>query len=201
MKHTWLKGFVLLCCLEVGCSTERSRLEADETARLAPGQTREEVRSILGVPRRSERDSVGRSLDIFWMVLPRGRASANLKDHNRTWTVRSAFVVYDPQGRVEKVTRYTGQSKGYDWRQDYVVGRWLTPEELGRVVRGQTTREELVRLWGSPTIQGLTLKGETVLSWISVTGKGWQLHRGQEFLVLLDGDSMVRDYRLLEFRP
>jgi outer membrane protein assembly factor BamE (lipoprotein component of BamABCDE complex) len=124
------------------------------------------------------------------------------RDRMTTLEVRSLFVLYDTAGRVEKFTHHIGESKGFavagneTWRS----GKPLSMEKIRKIEQGTTTKDELIEMFGRPTIEGFDVYGLTVMSWIYAEGRNASLTVGQELVVRVDVE-VVADLALRNLRP
>ena len=165
---------------------------------LRSGQTQEEVRRIFGTPKQSFTGSNGKQLDVFRVFLPKGNRTVGAI---RIVEVRSLHVLYDPQDRVEKFMPYVGGLTGFvgsdnNWRSSVA----LDTAKVNTINRGVTSRMELIEMFGPATIEGLDVMGNQGMWWLFVEGHGLNRNSGREFAVLLDSNSLVRDYSLREIQ-
>src|ERR1700722_17578912 len=78
-----------------GCMSPAQKLEKDPViASLHTGQTRAEVRKLLGRPVRSDAGANGNALDIFIVELPAIASPVPATE------VRSVYVLYDATGKL-----------------------------------------------------------------------------------------------------
>lgn len=184
-----------MLCLP-GCMTPGQGLNPTAIEQLRSGQTHEEVRKIFGTPKQSLTGSNGKQLDVFQVILPKHTGNAGAI---RIVEVRSLHVLYDNQGRVEKFVPYVGEVKGFvgldnNWRSTVV----LDAAKVNTIKRGMTSRGDLIQMFGPATIEGLDVMGNQGMRWFFVEGHGLNVNSGREFSVLLDSNSLVRDYSLRE---
>ena len=199
--YVWmlLVAFTLAGCTGLGGLSEKS------SARIRPGMTESEVHRIFGVPRRSELGSTGRKVETFGTVHRRPTVVSNMDGSSGTLEVRALSVLYDPEGKVVKTAYSVGESPyRYYWlgpgRFDGTSGIRVKKDDLNRIKKGVTSRDELVQLCGQPTIVGFDEDGDTTCSWLFVHDREGGFFIVQEFLVLLDENSLVADFVLRRSR-
>jgi outer membrane protein assembly factor BamE (lipoprotein component of BamABCDE complex) len=192
-------AFIVLTLVFSGCMTPSQQLDPDSIARqLQKGQTQDEVRRVFGQPTSSEAGSNGKRLDVYRTVFRRGAAEAP----SRILEVRSLNVLYDSQGRVEDFSYHTGQAKavGNPTTQQWQAGRWLGPDQINKIQRGKTSREELIRLFGPATTEGLNVNGQRMMLWFFIQSERRGAVSGQQLAVLLDSKAVTQDFGVRELQ-
>jgi hypothetical protein len=187
-----------LLSLQVGCMSPVQRLDKDAViASLHKGETQAEVRQLLGQPKRWEGGSNGKSLDVFITAFP-AFGSAVPKTE-----VRSVYVLYDASGHLERFTWYAGEPTDHATRfnEQWRSGRPFTSEDLSRIERNVSSRDDLIRLFGPPTSEGLDVYGYKILSWVFLEGHKTSLQGGQELVVRVNAKAVAIDYLLRNIQP
>jgi len=183
-----------------GCMTMDQKL--DEKAvqeHVRAGQPRQEVRNTFGLPKRSESGSNGKTLDVFWVVMPQpGRRNIVHKEH-----VRTLHVLYNAQGCVEKFTYHVGQTASFGSRltQQWQAGNALALNNVNQIQRGVTTRDQLLQMFGPSTVEGLDVYGYKIISWFFAEGGKNGLVSGRELFVRLEDNLIARDYLVRNVQP
>lgn len=175
-----------------GCMTPARKLNQDAVdSQLHPGQTRAEVRKILGKPDRTAGPLKGKSLDVFDVIRPNMRFPS--------YEVRSVDVLYDAGGHLEKFTWSSGQitETGYLFIGFWRAGLNFTDADLKKIKRNGTTREALITLFGKPTIEGINVYGKKTICWVQLSGDDYFLQIAKELEVALNDNSVVTDYSLI----
>lgn len=153
--------------------------------------TSEEVRARVGTPEEVHRSPFGKILEMY--------SEQDVIDQGSVLTagkleLRSLHVLYDAEGRVEKVIFHediSPMASGRGWR----AGRFISDEEVERIVKDATTREELYEYFGPPTVRGINVDGHDYLSWQFLEGRGAMGVR-RTLHVILDENSIVRAFQL-----
>ena len=194
-------GWLLLAVFGlVGCASP-GNLNEKSSARIQPGMAEAVVHKIFGVPRRSELGANGRKLEMFGTVHHRPTVNSSFGDSSGVLEVRALHVLYDREGRVMRTAYSVGDSP---YRYALLRPGWyegtsgsrIPRSTLEQIQKGVTTRAELVRLCGKPTIIGFDVEANTTHSWLFVHDRKSGFLRVQEFLVLLDEDAVVADFIL-----
>jgi outer membrane protein assembly factor BamE (lipoprotein component of BamABCDE complex) len=174
-----------------GCMTPGQQLDTKAIQQLHEGQTQGEVRAIFGKPVESVSDGNGNALDVFQFTSPKSISEGRF----RTIEFRSLHVLYNSEGRVKKFVPHVGELKGYIGRDNkWRAGRPFEPGKLNTIQRGLTTHDELIRLFGPATIEGVNVQGNAGARWYFGEGKGLNETRRRELSVLFDVNSVVTDF-------
>ena len=173
--------------LFIGCMNPGRILEPSAIAQVREGQTQAEVRAIFGNPKQTKIGSDGRKLDIFGKTFFEGEGIV------REIEVRSMHVLYGPDGTVEKFKSHVGKVKGRAG-EHWQIGRLLVEDEIQAIERGSTVRDELIQIFGPPTIEGIDLLGNTVNHWLFIEGKGGRAFINRELAVIFNDDLIVQDF-------
>jgi len=178
--------------------TAGEKLDSGVVGAVHKGQSKEEVRRLFGQPKRTESGSTGNTLDVFVVVLPHAGTHTGAKAD-----IRSLHVLYNGEGLVEKSTYYVGESRaaGTRFTQQWQAGAPLSADKVEQIQRGKTTRDELVKMFGLATIEGLDVYGNKTMSWVFVQGRNTTPSAGRELVVRLDQKSVARDYLMRDLRP
>lgn len=157
------------------------------------GMTLPEVRGLLGSPTTHEQAPSGRSVETYETVQTIF-GSQGVREREEALEIRQFSVRYAPGGRVEETLFHRGVLEGTTMLYSRSLGRDLPPEVLAQVRVGRTTRAELERLLGPPSLARLDLDHGTRLEWIfdrveaaAVTPA--RVYRALE--VQLDGQGLV----------
>ena len=189
---------VALFCLPSGCMTPAEQLDQSFVSnQLREGQSQAEVRKVFGQPRRMDVGSTGKQLDVFLVSFPKpGQPTSLLGMGLQVMEVRSLYVLYSNQGRVEKFTSYVGEIKGLGPRLDepWQAGYPLATDKINQIQRHVTTREDLIKIFGPATTEGLDVHGDKSMSWLFAEGRNTSLTGGRELSVILDSRSVATDY-------
>jgi outer membrane protein assembly factor BamE (lipoprotein component of BamABCDE complex) len=103
---------------------------------------------------------------------------------------------------VEKFTYRVGETKTlFGFNKDWRTGRWITAEQLAKIHRGATSREELIQILGPATVAGLNIFGTEVLLWRYSEGRERIATKEQDLSVWFNPDSTVQNFSLANYRP
>jgi len=197
MRFGWLllAVFGLVSCASPGNLNEKS------SARIQTGMAEAEVHKVFGVPRRSELGANGHKLEMFGTVHHRPTVNSSFDDSSGVLEVRALHVLYDREGKVMRTAYSVGDSPYRfallrpGWHEG-TSGSRIPRSTLEQIHKGVTTRADLVRLCGQPTIVGFDVDATNAYSWLFVHDRESGFLRVQEFLLLLDEDSVVADFIL-----
>jgi outer membrane protein assembly factor BamE (lipoprotein component of BamABCDE complex) len=179
-----------------GCVSAGYALDEVAYNRLRVGQQQAEVRKIFGDPKQSKNGSNGKSMDVFMGKFP---LIGSRFDPVHGAEIRTLSVLYGTTGTVEQFFLSVGNIRAIN-DKNWNAGRLVVANELKQIRRGVTSREAVLGQFGPPTIEQLTTDGNTMLSWIFLEGVSGKTDRVREFLVVLEGDRVVKDYLLRDFR-
>lgn len=187
--------FPILC----GCMSPARALDQNAVNHLLQeGQTQAQVRELFGQPTYSETGANGKKLDVFIVQFPGMTAVGKMA----SLEVRSLFIRYNAAGKVEKFAHYIGHAKGFAvahgemWR----AGRPFSSETLHKIQVGETSADELIQMFGPPTIQGFDVYGLGILQWFYVEGRNASVLSGQELFVRVDGE-VAADFAVRSLKP
>jgi hypothetical protein len=96
------------------------------------------------------------------------------------------FLFAEPNSAVRR------ESKGFS------IGSPLANADFTKIVKGITSRGEIIQWFGAPTMQTLTIDGDQMLCWMYVRKphRFKMDDREQEFRVVLDNEDFVKDFGL-----
>ncbi len=179
-----------LSCLLAGCQTPGQRLEPSLVQQFRAGQDRREVRQVLGPPNWSQGLGGGKMVDTYFydlVVFSTSSSSPSARD----WKVRSFSIRYDDAGRIEKTLLYESLTPIQFYRRQAYAGPTITSADVARIKTGATTREELEKLYGNPTVVEVTGDDFLVLHWyheeVGTSFRQFEQERGLHVIVDLDG--------------
>lgn len=187
--------------LLVGCVTPGQRLEKTALDQLHEGQARAEVHRLFGKPESTERGANGKSLDEFWFAINRPRLTFGFSTNDGCLIVRSLYVLYDAEARVERFKMHESQATYNEGVWGGVkLGQKVTDEQTKRLQKGTTRRAELVDWFGEPLFVGLDVEGNTVLGWPYVDMRPFSRQEMTALVVHLDAKDTVLDFKLEQRR-
>jgi outer membrane protein assembly factor BamE (lipoprotein component of BamABCDE complex) len=193
-------SFLLLLFLPACMTMDQKLDEKAVQEHVRAGQPRQEVRNTFGLPKRSESGSNGKTLDVYWVVMPQPAGRRNIV---RKEDVRTLHVLYNAQGCVEKFTYHVGQSTSFGSRltQQWQAGNSLALNNVNQIQRGVTTRDQLLQMFGPATMEGLDVYGYKIISWVFAEGGKNGVVSGRELFVRLEDNLIVRDYLVRDVQP
>lgn len=130
-----------------------------------PGLPRTEVRSLLGPPTTIEQSPAGAVVEVF-ETMETIFGSYGVPDREEALEIRQFSVRYDQDERVQETLFHRGVLEGWTLLYSRSVGPEITSEMLAAVRVGVTTREELTRQLGTPSLARLHPDGGQRLEWI-----------------------------------
>jgi outer membrane protein assembly factor BamE (lipoprotein component of BamABCDE complex) len=157
---------VAFACLAIlalaGCDTPARRLEPKAVQSVQPGvTTRQEVLKDFGEPRGTLSGN-GRTLLFYQRNYPGGRMGFG---PTQPAGVVCFTVLFDKNDRVIKSHYSSRDLSVFASRTAPSVGSRISPEMVGRIKTGVTTRQEVVGMIGEPDRESLTLDGAVILAW------------------------------------
>jgi outer membrane protein assembly factor BamE (lipoprotein component of BamABCDE complex) len=187
-----------ILCLQTGCMTSARKLEQDAVkAQLHIGQTQTQVRHILGNPVRSISSANGKTVDFFAIM------TRSMRPAPPGVEFRSVCVLYGSSAHLEKFTWYKGETMNRinPFLGRIQTGRVFTPADLARIKRGVTTGDEMIHLFGRPTIEGINTDDQKTMSWLQFGGHDMRLEETHELTVVLNDQSVVTDSAVYNDKP
>lgn len=190
-----------LALLQSGCmSPEQGLDERAVKQRLHDGQTKEEVRRVFGTQTKHQAGPNGNELDAFVQTI---KSPATDVGQPVTWEVRTLYVLYGKDGRVIDFSHYVGHISGVTVRYGdaWHVGRVLEMKKVNQIQRNITSRDDLIRLFGPATYEGLDLDDARIMQWDFYTGKEMEQGKGRRLAARLNSNSVVTTYLLEDIQP
>lgn len=162
--------------------------------------TLEAVRQLMGMPTYVEQGRSGRSVDTF-EALQTIFGKYGVREKDESLEIRQFSVRYDPAGRVEQTLLHRGVLEGFTMVFSRSVGPELLPARLAQVRSGRSTRADLERLFGPPSLARLDVEEETRLEWIYDYVEASAVTPGRVFRsieVTLDASDVVRSVKAVD---
>ncbi len=129
------------------------------------GMTVGQVRERLGSPTYHEASPSGRVVDTY-EALQTIFGRYGVREREEALEIRQFSVRYGADGRVDATFYHRGVLEGFTRLYSRSLGPEITPEQIAQVQPGRTTRADLERLFGPPTLARLAMDGGTRVEWI-----------------------------------
>jgi len=191
------RWFLLLSVLAslAGCTSPSRRLDPQVVAQIQESiSTRADVDKLLGHPLSLVTAANGRTLAIYEVAALKTRGllgPTQLHARRLSLLYDSRFVV-ERKLLSESATRYR---QGWQDR----LGQPLPRDQIIQALQPQVTRTDLVAKFGPPTVESLTLDGDTVAGWVALQTASDVPSgvREQIVEVVFDPNNVIRDYRIV----
>ncbi len=161
--------------------------------------TRAEVEKTFGPPRRVARGANQKTLTLH---------SYHIDRHNPGWVgvaegiagsivLRNLTVLYDTNQVAEKFLFDQSSTTVRRYKGGLYFGWSPANVDFSKIIKGITSRGELLLWYGVPTMQTMNTDGDRMLCWGYMgIGRFGIENREQEFRVVLDQDDFVKDFGL-----
>ncbi|MBX3745168.1 MAG: hypothetical protein KF833_07640 [Verrucomicrobiae bacterium] len=164
------------------------------------GQTRDEVRAVLGNPTTLEQSGMGLSVETYevWQSIF-GRYG--IRDREEALEIRQFSVRYGDDGRVERTLYHRGVLEGWTLLYTRSVGPWLDPEAMARVVPGRTRKSDLESWFGPASMARLDPGGGVRLEWVYQSIEAAAVTPGRSFRaleVVVDEEGLVQSAKRVD---
>jgi hypothetical protein len=187
-----------------GCISMTRRLEVSAVKQIVVGKTsQEEVERDFGRPHEKITGAGGltvtryffheihKSTDVSWHVR---------NEHPGDVLFRTLTLSYAPDKTVARKLHDESFTPVFRTNAWYFVGPMLTADSVSFITKNGSTELELVRRLGAPAGRTFDLQGHNVLFWFHGRGRETRLTslETRKLIVVLDTNSLVRDYVLVE---
>jgi outer membrane protein assembly factor BamE (lipoprotein component of BamABCDE complex) len=156
---------LLISCLAFSACRAPDPLAPALEGAVRPGQSRSEVRSFLGPPTTIDQSPSGTIVEVF-ETMETIFGTYGVPDREEALEIRQFSVRYDGDERVQETLFHRGVLEGWTLLYSRSVGPEITSEMLAGVRVGVSTRDELTRQLGSPSLARLHPDGGLRLEWI-----------------------------------
>lgn len=160
---TWWTGFLGLLWV-TGCQTP-DPLAAATQGGVREGMSMAEVRGLLGSPASYEQAASGRSVEVYEATRSIF-GSYGVREREEALEIRQFSVRYGPGGKVERTLLHRGVLEGFTMLYSRSVGPRITPEQMGQVKVGRSTRQDVEGLLGPASTARLDADAGVRLEWI-----------------------------------
>jgi len=184
-----------------GCVSSAKKLDPKLVERIQESaRTRGDIEQLLGRPKATQTGSQGTTLAYYefqqarknpgWSGVFKGEAGSILF---RTFTVLYHDDVVAKVLFGQSLTPVKYEERGIS------AGRNVTDDGVHKIIKGITSRGELIQWFGSPTLRTLNLQGDVVLCWLYMDkySKWTSDSQKRDFRVVLDRDDFVTNFDVL----
>lgn len=192
--------FLLVLFLAVtGCRTPAQKLEPSFIGQIQEGTTtRAELEQIFGKPKRVFRGANQKTLTLhkYQINRPNPGWRGFAEREAGSIVLRGLTVLYGTNQVVQKFLFDQSSTIVHRDGDGIVIGWSPAKADFTKIVKGITSRGELIQWYGAPTMQTLTIDGERELCWsfLRATRQFRSDEQEQEFHVILDNDDFVKDF-------
>jgi outer membrane protein assembly factor BamE (lipoprotein component of BamABCDE complex) len=200
MRLDSIFSFLLIGSLLTSCVSPQSSLDRATVNQIKEGVSRRaEVEKLLGKARTT---TVGANRNTATQYYSRQQMGpgASLQAGGATAPsdirFRALSLVYGPDQVVKKTLFDETVIRCQPTAQGFTTGRFVSQDELARLEKGKSTRDELVARFGPPTIRILNTEGNVVLNWIytSTEGQSGGPRRKQTFWAVIDDKGVAQNF-------
>lgn len=156
---------LIVACLALSACRAPDPLAPALEGAVRPGQLRSDVRSLLGPPTTIDQSPAGNIVDVF-ETMETIFGTYGVPDREEALEIRQFSVRYDGDERVQETLFHRGVLEGWTLLYSRSVGPEITSDMLAAVRVGVTTRDDLTRQLGSPSLARLHPDGGLRLEWI-----------------------------------
>ncbi|HTS19376.1 MAG TPA: hypothetical protein VMP11_17500 [Verrucomicrobiae bacterium] len=176
------------------CSTPSETLEPSFVQTIATGQSRDEVRKLLGQPNWSRGLTGSGSADTF-LYTELVNSSTSPFPSARDLKARAFSVRYDASGRVQKTLFYESRTPATMYHSSCFAGPQINDQAPSNIHIGVTTREDLERMFPKPLVINLHPVQGLELHWFQIAiGASFTHFEDEQGLhILVDDGGVVRD--------
>jgi hypothetical protein len=188
----WLALLVIPLLALTGCITPAKRLEPSMVATIEPGKsTKSEADKLLGKPESLVTSVEGRTLAQYSYFREAGYGSPCI--------VRMLSLLYDRQLVLEqKLFSDSTLAPRIHLFKPSQLGDAIDRERIIKLMKPGTIRSDIINELGPPTIEELTVKGETIMTWIAVQDgiAFFKRMESQTLSVRLDEHGILLDFSI-----
>jgi hypothetical protein len=166
--------------------------------------TYDQVIAMYGRPKREIRNSEGKTMVSYHQAIARRSPDSfwigRFARHQGNIESRRLDVVFNPNKVVEHYKFFESAQPVESHFSHFETGTPVLPEKLVQIKKKQTTKTELITLFGSPVMDSINFDGESVLAWLFGKIGALRTSDFQILEVVFDEAGTVKDFQVQNVR-
>lgn len=201
MKFLFAFLAILLIAI-TGCVSPAKKLDPSLVSQIKEGvTTRQEVETLFGQPREAATGANQKTLAYyrFQQAYRNPGWVGAYEGHLGSVGIRTLSVLYDNKETVEKFL--VSQSNTVVSRDENGIsaGRIIPEETFAKIIKGITSKGEVIQWLGPATTKTLTVEGDQWFRWNFARKGRWAAdNQVQEFGVIFDDENFVKDFGVIK---
>lgn len=192
----------ILLVATTGCVSPAKKLDSSLVSQIKEGiTTRQEVETLFGPPKETATGANQKTLAYyrFQQAYRNPGWVGAYEGHLGSVGIRTLSVLYDNKGTVEKFLASQYNTVVSRDENGISAGRVISEETFAKIIKGITSKGEVIQWLGPPTTEMLTLEGDQSFRWNFARKGRWAANNQvQEFRVILDDENFVKDFGLIK---
>ena len=182
------------------CQSPGSKLEPNLMSQIHEGTTtRAEVENVFGPPDHVLTGANQKTLTLhrYQLDQPNPGWHGAAQGNAGSIMLRSLTALYNTNQIVEKFLYDQSSTVVQRDREGVLIGWSPGNADFTKIIKGITSRGEILQWYGPPTAQTLTIDGDRMLSWSFLRkGRFRSQERDQMFRVVIDDEDFVKNFEI-----